>query len=243
MREKLSKMRFINGVLWLAFVLAMAASIQHLAYTFGTVERPGWEFLGWIPAVAVDMGLAALAYTIQHRKRNNGSTTALWAGVVGFAAVSALANFYHALSVENVAVLTGSIVYIKAAVLSATLPVAYIFLGEIISSDDARVSAKAEQDEQRALAREERVQRRQERETENEAKRLEIEQQRLLLEQQHQQQAAQASNEAATHERTCSKCGTTFRNRQAYAAHACMRRTTAVLVAEQPAAQNGNGKH
>src|SRR5512133_3189220 len=57
------KSGIIYAVLWLAFILAMIASIQHLASTFGTAEQPSLQWLGWIPAVAVDAGLAALAYS------------------------------------------------------------------------------------------------------------------------------------------------------------------------------------
>lgn len=217
------KTKLIGWVLWAAFILAMTASIQHLAWVFGTVERAGYEWLGWIPAVAVDAGLAALAYTIQQRRKNKVSTAVLWGGVAGFAVVSGLANFVHALAVEGIALNTGVFVYIKAGVLSATLPVAYIFLGEIISNDDAHASAKAEQEEQRRINREEREQRRQERETENEAKRLEIEQRKIEIEQQRQQEIATVQQEETTKERTCIKCGSTFKNRQAYAAHGCMK--------------------
>lgn len=222
-KDKITRMGAINLVLWLAFVLAMGASIGHLAWTFGTVERPGWEFLGWIPAIAVDAGLAALAYTIQQRKKSRRVTLPLWVGVVGFAVISALANFYHALSVEGVVLFPDAIVYIKAAVLAATLPVMYIFLGEIISNDDAQMIAKAEQDEQRRINKEEREQRRLEMVAQNEQARLMLEQRRLDAEQNKQQEQATEQQQEASKERTCLQCGTTFKNRQAYAAHACMK--------------------
>lgn len=217
----MSKSKAVETVLWLALILAMAASIQHLAWTFGTVERPGYEWLGWIPALAVDTGLAALAYTIQQRKRAKRPVVILWAGVVGFASVSAIANLYHALAVEGVALTSAWITIAKAVVLSATLPVAYIFLGEIVSSDDAGAATKAEQDEQRRKLLEERKLRKDEQATTNEAKRLELEQQKLMLEQQHLQEQATAQQRETSKERKCGTCGTLFRNRQAYAAHAC----------------------
>ena len=153
-----SKFSPLTLALWLAFFLAMAASISHLSWTFGTVERPGSELFGWVPAIAVDTGLAALAYTIQQRRKAKSKRPVLilWGGVIFFATISAGANLYHALSVEGVAVATGVIVWIKAIVLSATLPAMYVFIGEIISGDEAQVIAAAERDEQRSQAKEER---------------------------------------------------------------------------------------
>jgi len=233
------KIRVINAVLWLAYVLAMASSIQHLAWTFGTVERTGQEWLGWVPAVAVDAGLAALAYTIQQRKRVGGSTWLLWAGLIGFALISAGANFYHAIFAHGVVEQVDTMLLIKAGVLSATLPALVVYLGEVVSSDDAQASNKAEQEQQRAAAREEREQRRLDRAAENETKRLELEQQRLLLE----QQAATSQQPASNTARTCEQCGNTFKNRQAYAAHACLKKPApAVVQVAQPEQTHSNGR-
>jgi len=226
------KIKAINAVLWLAYVLAMASSIQHLAWTFGTVEREGQEWLGWVPALAVDAGLAALAYTIQQRKRTGRSTKFLWAGLIGFALISAGANFYHAIFAHGVVERPDWMLITKAVVLSATLPALVVYLGEVVSSDDAQASNKAEQEQQRAAAREEREQRRLDRAAENEAKRLELEQQRLLLE----QQAATAPATTSNTERTCKQCGNTYKNRQAYAAHSCLKKPAQTIVIAAPEA-------
>jgi hypothetical protein len=205
-----SKPNFLTLSLWLSFLLAMAASVNHLAWTFGTVERPGFEWLGWVPAVAVDTGLAALAYTIQARRKTKRPVFVLWGGVVFFAAISAGANLYHALSVEAVAVATDAVVWIKAVVLSATLPAMYVFLGEIISGDEAQAIATAEREEQRARAKEERSLHLLEQQAANEAKRLALEEQRPV--------AIEQPSATGTY---CERCSTTFKNRQAYAAHGC----------------------
>jgi len=204
---KPSKFNFLTLSLWLAFILAMAASIQHLAWTFGTVERPGFEWLGWVPAVAVDTGLAALAYTIQTRRKTKRPVFVLWGGVVFFAVISAGANLYHALSVERVAVASDLIVWIKAIVLSATLPAMYVFIGEIISGDEAQAVAALEREEQRNRAKEERTLRLAEQQAANEAKRLALEEQRPAV-----------IEQAGVY---CERCSITFKNRQAYAAHGC----------------------
>lgn len=154
-KEKPKAARIINYVLWVAFLLALGASIQHLAWTFGTVER--YPVLGWIAAVAVDAGLAALAYSIQQRRRAKRPALVLWLGVAFFAGISALANFYHALSVEIGAVPTlqavGWLILTKAVLLSATLPAMVIYLGEIVSSDDLAEADRVEREAAKEAAK------------------------------------------------------------------------------------------
>lgn len=149
----------INAGLWLAFGLALLSSIQHLQYTFSTLEWPGkmGQFWGWVAAIAVDSGLAALAYSIQQRKRAKRPTGVLWGGVAGFAVISAVANVYHALSVKSGgAFASGSfasvdwLLVLLAVLLSAVLPAMVIYLGEIVSSDDAAAAARAEREERKA---------------------------------------------------------------------------------------------
>lgn len=150
-------MKFItaNKVLWLAFALALLSSLSHLAWAFGTLEFGGWHLTGWLPAIAVDAGLAALAYGIQQRKRARRGTLALWGGVAVFAAISAFANLLHALAVTNGYIVTATIASIdalefaKAAALSASLPLLVVYLGEIVSSDDAEAAQAAERERAR----------------------------------------------------------------------------------------------
>lgn len=214
----MTKSKIINGALWLALLLTMAASIQHLAWVFGTVEQPGREWLGWIPAVAVDAGLAALAYTIQQRKRAKRPTAILWVGVAGFALISALANLYHALAVEGVVLATTWALYAKAFILSATLPAMYVFLGEIISGDDATAAEREAKQAEREQAKAEREQARADRE----ARTRELEAERLLLEAQRaQEQPAAAAETSETQSVTCANCGRSFRSINARNAHKC----------------------
>ena len=250
-----TKTGIINIVLWIAFILAMASSIQHLASTFGTTEQPGREWLGWIPAVAVDAGLAALAYTIQQRKKAKRPTAILWGGVAGFAIISALANLYHALAVEAVAnavigsFLTSLGVQIaKAVILSASLPIMYIFLGEIVSGDDAAVAKASEQAAEREQARADREARR----SELEADRALAEEKRKMLEAETAAlMARQAETEAAPSEFrveaseplvvACDNCGRNFRSINARNAHKCESRALVATVAAL-IPLNGNGK-
>ncbi len=62
------KQSIANIVLWLAYGLALAASLNHVAWAFGTLEFAGHAWTGWLAALAVDAGLAALAYAIQQRR-------------------------------------------------------------------------------------------------------------------------------------------------------------------------------
>lgn len=210
------KSKVINGALWLALALAMAASIQHLAWTFGTVERPDHEWLGWIPAVAVDAGLAALAYTIQQRKRVNKPTGLLWLGVVSFAIISALANLYHALAVEGVELANLYIVYGKAFALSATLPAMYIFLGEIVSGDDANLAADIQRKADREAAKAEREANREDMKTKAALLQAENEQKRLAMEAAKAEQSEPAAGEVSL---ACGDCDFVAKSQNALNAH------------------------
>ena len=138
-------------VLWASYILTMAASIGHLAWTFGTLEPAGMAWAGWLPALAVDAGLAALAYAIQQRKRAKRPTRALWGGVAVFAGISAYANALHALHVAP-----GDI--FRALILSAVLPLLVVYLGEIISADDVAAADAADAAAMREMRRIEREQ-------------------------------------------------------------------------------------
>lgn len=243
------KPKLINGVLWLAFLLAMAASIHHLAWTFGTAEQTGLAGLGWIPAVGVDAGLAALAYTIQQRKKAQRETRNLWVGLVGFAAISALANLYHALAVaapalpalEELINSLGTNVA-KALLLSASLPVMYIFLGEIVAGDDATEADRQAEQAKRDQARADRVARTNELREERsniEAKRAADEAALALLVAQREADQAAQSEPASEPERVkCEKCGLLFRSVNARNAHKCK----ALATASEPERVNGREK-
>jgi hypothetical protein len=225
MKERINKPMIINVVLWIAFLLALGSSVSHLAWTFGTLEPPDRAWAGWIPAIAVDAGLAALAYSIQQRKRAKQSTLALWLGVAAFAIISAIANLYHALSVESGARMTletlASIDWLQLAlaiVLSATLPGMVLYMGEIVSSDDSTRLSEQEREDARAKARAEREQARLEREAATRELEARNEQARLELELRRSNEAEQAQATLAV---MCDTCGRTFRNRQAKAAHKC----------------------
>ncbi len=140
--------RLLTAVFWLAYLLAMVASVSHVAWAFNTLEADGLSKLfGWLAALAVDTGLAALAYAIQQRKRAGRGVRSLWLGVLLFAGISGYANLAHALNWQGRTAL-------HAFLLSATLPLLVLYLGDIVSSDDvATISAlEAERERQKREA-------------------------------------------------------------------------------------------
>jgi len=155
--KNLTKQNITHAVLWLAYGLALAASLKHVAWAFGTLEFEGEQWNGWLAALAVDFGLAALAYAIQQRRRAKRPVWTLWLGISLFAGISAFANLLHAMTVQVggqlVTVATfgqvDALALAKAIVLSATLPLLVVYLGEIVSSDDAVAIAEAEQQAKR----------------------------------------------------------------------------------------------
>lgn len=132
----------MSKVLWVVFVAALVSSVKHVAWAFGTLEFEGEQWFGWIPALAVDAGLAAIAYGIHQRKKAKRPTRALWFGLFFFSAISIIANVMHGSTVNNGIDLT-------TIVLSATLPIMVIYLGDIVSSDDVQLAKKNEQTDER----------------------------------------------------------------------------------------------
>ncbi len=159
-----NKTQIANIVLWTAYILALAASLTHVAWAFGTLEFPGQQWNGWLAAIAVDAGLAALAYGIQQRRRTKRPERMLWVGVIVFASISAFANLLHALTVQTGGTVVLSsfgqvdpLLLVQAVVLSATLPLLVVYLGEVVSSDDAEASKAAEAEAKREAREQKRI--------------------------------------------------------------------------------------
>jgi hypothetical protein len=133
------------GALWLSLILAMFASMHHVADQFGWLERPGNEALGWAAAIAIDAGILALAYGLRTRRKANrsrGASFRLWAGVFFLTGISITANFLAAQAVRPEAIF-------QAVAFSATLPVIVILLADVVSSDDEKAARKVEQVDER----------------------------------------------------------------------------------------------
>lgn len=138
-----------NKILWLSFLLALFASVHHIAFAFGELEFDAR--LGWLPAIAIDGGLAAMAYGIQQNKKARRKTQPLWIGVVIFSTISAVANYLHAVAVDS------SVEPWQAVIFSASLPLLVVFLGEIVSNDDVQLERVAEKERRKVERKEARV--------------------------------------------------------------------------------------
>jgi hypothetical protein len=135
--------RLLTAIFWIAYLLAMVASISHVAWAFNTLEASGpFQLFGWLAAIAVDTGLAALAYAIQQRRQAGRGVRSLWLGVLLFAGISGYANLAHALNWHERTLL-------HAFLLSATLPLLVLYLGDIVSSDDVATIAALEAERER----------------------------------------------------------------------------------------------
>lgn len=138
------------ALLYLALAAVLVASWTHVAAAFGALEHGGppavlrrvGPLVGPLAAVAIDLGLIALAWAIGARKRAGRPVGDLWLGAAVFAGLSALANFDHALRViagdaaDPVAVWSTLAAYDKARILalSATLPLLALYLTRVVET-------------------------------------------------------------------------------------------------------------
>lgn len=132
--------------LWLSLLLALIGSLYHVAWSFSTLQA-GDLRMGYVQAIAVDVGLAALTIGIQQRRRAGRPTGRLWAGVALFALISTYANLLHGFAHAADDMLIGVPDWLRVArpwLLSAVLPMLVVYLSEIASEDDtARIDQPA----------------------------------------------------------------------------------------------------
>jgi hypothetical protein len=95
------KRLFVQALLWLALLLAMAASLSHVAYSFNRFETAQHQAVGWLAAVGVDLGLVCLAVGIQRYRQTGRGTGTLWTALLFVTAISVLANVSHGVVVVN----------------------------------------------------------------------------------------------------------------------------------------------
>jgi len=134
--------------LWTALLLALAGSIRHVAWAFATLEAGNMTW-GYVQAAAVDIGLTALAYAIQQRRRERRGTRTLWLGVLVFSGISAYANLLHGMFFASDIGLDGWTLA-RPFLLSAVLPLLVLYLSEIISSDVQHAYLRQERGRQAA---------------------------------------------------------------------------------------------
>lgn len=154
-------------LLWAALACALLASWSHVVAAFARLEHggpPAWlarvgPLAAVLAAVALDLGLIALAWGIGQRRRLGRPAGDLWAAVAVFAGLSAFANANHALGV----VLKGQAVTWAAVTaldgwtlasvigLAAALPLLALWLARVVELD---VDIEAEVERTRAAAAE-----------------------------------------------------------------------------------------
>ncbi len=146
-KQVIGRMWSAQTLLWLALVLALVGSLRHVAWGFSTLEQ-GDMLAGYIQAIAVDLGLFALAMGIQNRKRQARGTRWLWAGVLLFSAVSTYANLLHGLAFQTDLGLQGWqwLVSIRPVVLSGVLPLLVVYLSEVAGDDVNHLARLAERE-------------------------------------------------------------------------------------------------
>lgn len=136
----MKKLLKTQNLLWLALFLALIGSLRHVAWGFSTLEQ-GDLLWGYVQAIAVDVGLFALAIGIQQRRKQERGTAGLWAGVILFSAISTYANLLHGLVFSLPVDISGWgdlglwMIIIKPFVLSAVLPTLVVYMSEIVAAN------------------------------------------------------------------------------------------------------------
>lgn len=134
-----AKLWHLNSLLYVALLLALLSSLGHVAYAFTTVNGANWTE-AYISAVAIDIGLLALAAGINQRKGQRRPTRWLWAGVIFFSAISTYANWLAGLAhvkpfETELGRFAAWLVTLRPILLSAVLPILVIYLSEIVSGN------------------------------------------------------------------------------------------------------------
>lgn len=129
----------LNNLLYLALILALVSSLGHVAFAFSTVNGSNW-IEAYISAIAIDLGMLALAAGINKRKKERRSTKTLWAGVILFSIISTYANWLagiiHVTPLDtDVSQIGAWLVSLRPILLSSVLPLLVIYLSEIVSGN------------------------------------------------------------------------------------------------------------
>lgn len=143
----------INTLLYLALIMALVASLKHVAYAFSTTNGSDW-IESYISAITIDLGLLALAAAIAYRARIKRSTWPMWMGVLLFSLISTYANWLSGIvHVTPITVQVGRLgewlINLRPIILSAVLPILVIYLSEIVSHDHQADILQAEKEAQR----------------------------------------------------------------------------------------------
>lgn len=143
--------RVIRSVLWISFILALAASVTHLIDVFGSLERPGDQWVAIVAALSVDGGIASLSYAWGWKRRTGQGARGTVAVLAFLMLLSTFANLSHAVAVATGQTVTLSTfatldlyTLVKVLLLSASLPIVAFSLGELLSADDTHTAVHAQ---------------------------------------------------------------------------------------------------
>lgn len=134
---KLNAANIILGIIWLALIMALLASMEHTAWGFATLNG-GSMFWGYAQALAIDLGMAALALAIRQRKIAGKHSKALWAGVGLFCVVSVYANLLYGtahaqeIRLQDGYEWAGVLVWLRPILFSGVLPILVVYLLEVV---------------------------------------------------------------------------------------------------------------
>lgn len=151
-----AKILNIQTLLYLALVLALVSSLSHVAFAFATTNGHNWTE-AYLSAVAIDVGLLALAAGINRRKAQRRGTIVLWVGVLMFSLISVYANWLagivHVVPIQaSVTGISAWLVSLRPILLSSVLPVLVIYLSEV-STDNHEYQAKLAEREAKKQAK------------------------------------------------------------------------------------------
>lgn len=131
MRKKTGRV-VIMIALWFSLFGAMFGSVKHVAWSFSTLSEG--MFAGYVQAIALDIGIAALTFGIQMRRMQRRDVKLLWAGVILFSLISTYANLLYGFE-HLTAIKAAHLAQYRPFIMAAVLPLMVIFLSEVVSDD------------------------------------------------------------------------------------------------------------
>jgi hypothetical protein len=125
-----------------------------VAFAFTTVNGNDWVE-AYLSAIAIDVGLLALAAGINRRKSQKRSVTMLWIGIALFSLISVYANWLagmvHVSQLSaNVDGFSAFLANLRPILLSSVLPLLVIYLSEVATDNEVYAQAQEAKAQKRA---------------------------------------------------------------------------------------------
>lgn len=142
-------------LLWLSLILALVSSLNHVAFMYAYIDGNVW--MGWANALAIDLGIVSMSYSIKQRKAAKRKTTLPYVGLTLFGLVTVYANLAYGfvqLNQDLPRFMHATLPY----VLAMSTPILVMFLAHVVSDNvehNATLEkAKAKQDRTKAKTKE-----------------------------------------------------------------------------------------